>query len=65
MYGCMCGKTDKKESYGRKLCCKTETEKSINQTTMKAVFLLTIDTYHQEENKEDKIASRSQIQTDK
>ena len=32
---------------------------------MKAVFLLTIDTYHQEENKDDKIASRSQIQTDK
>ena len=49
MYGCMCGKIDKKESYGRKLCCKTETEKSINSTTMKAVFLLTIDTYHQEE----------------
>ena len=61
----MCGKTDKKESYGRKLCCKLETEKSINQTTMKAVLLLTTDTYYQEENKEDKIASRSQIQTDK
>ena len=41
---------------GRKLCAKTETEKSINQTTMKVVFLLSTRKCHQVENKEDKIA---------